>query len=338
VTESGALPRPLRTPQPLIQVQKLTKFFPVRRGWFGRTHLVRAVNGVSFYVRHAETLGIVGESGCGKTTLGRTMLRLLEPTFGRIVFDGQDVTPLSQGELRPLRKRMQIVFPDPSASLHPRMTVRALLAEPLRAHRLVRDRGEQEDRISTLLRNVGLRPEWMHRYPHELSAGQRQRLSIARALAVEPQLLVCDDPFGAVDASNRARIVNLLLELQENADLSVLLATRDAPIVEYMSHRVAVMYLGRVVELGPTRSLFDQPYHPHTHTLLGQAPASESTPPQRSSRLTSQLPSAFVPPSGCAFHPRCPRAIEGQCGVEEPELRELDPNSHHWVACHNPIA
>jgi oligopeptide transport system ATP-binding protein len=336
VTDLGPLPRPQRSDRPLLQVEKLTKFFPIRRGWSGGIQLVRAVDGVSLYVRHAETLGLVGASGSGRTTLSRTILRLIEPTFGRIVFDGQDLTPLSQAQLRPLRRRMQILFAEPFSSLNARMTVRAALAESLRAHHQM-ERNEETDRIAALLTRVGLRPEWMGRYPHELSSGQRQRVGIARALATEPDLIICDEPFGALDASTQAQLVNLLLELQEETKLSCIFVSHDLDVVEYVSHRVAVMYLGKIVELTSSGALHERCHHPYTRALLDALPIPDPTLPRQHHRLAGEAPSPLAPPSGCSFHPRCDRAIAGRCDSEVPELRELDTGTHHRVACHNPF-
>jgi oligopeptide transport system ATP-binding protein len=322
--------------RPLVQVERLSKFFPVRKGLFGRTRLVRAVDGVSLYVRHGETLGLVGESGCGKSTLGRTLLRLIEPSYGRILFDSEDITPLSQRELRPLRRRMQIIFQDPYSSLNPRMTVRAIVGEALRIHRLVSSRSEEEARVKSLLDRVGLRAEAMNRYPHEFSGGQRQRIGIARALAVQPDFIVCDEPISALDVSIQAQIVNLLLDLQEEYKLSYLFISHDLKVVEYVSRRVAVMYLGKIVEVAPSDSLYEKRHHPYTRALLSAIPVPD--PERRRLRvlLEGDVPSPIDPPSGCTFHPRCPRALKGKCDTEIPPLTELVQDSHHRVACWNP--
>ncbi len=322
--------------RPLVQVERLSKVFPVKKGVFGRTRLLRAVDSVSLYVRHAETLGLVGESGCGKSTLGRTLLRLLEPTLGRIVFDGEDITQHSQRKLRPLRRRMQIIFQDPYSSLNPRMTVRAIVGEALTIHKLASSSEEEEAKVEALLRRVGLRAEAMHRYPHEFSGGQRQRIGIARALAVEPDFIVCDEPISALDVSIQAQIVNLLLDLQEEYRLSYLFISHDLKVVEYVSHRVAVMYLGRIVEVAPAADLYARRYHPYTRALLSAIPALD--PARRKLRvlLEGDVPSPIDPPRGCAFHPRCPRSEPGKCDVETPVLQELEPGSHHRVACFHP--
>jgi len=320
----------------LLQVERLAKFFPVKKGLLGRTKLVRAVDGVTFYVRSGETLGLVGESGCGKSTLGRTVLRLIEPTFGRIVFDSKDITPLSQAQLRPLRRRMQIIFQDPYSSLNPRMTVRGIVGEALSIHRLASSRSEEEAKVEALLKRVGLRPEAMHRYPHEFSGGQRQRIGIARALAVEPEFIVCDEPISALDVSIQAQIVNLLLDLQDEYKLSYLFISHDLKVVEYVSRRVAVMYLGKIVEVARASSLYEKRHHPYTRALLSAIPVPD--PQRRRLRilLEGDVPSPIDPPSGCAFHPRCPRAVKGKCDVESPPLQEVEKGSHHRVACWEP--
>jgi oligopeptide transport system ATP-binding protein len=333
---SAPLKRPERTRRPLLEVEALTKFFPVSRGWLARPGLVRAVDDVSFYVRHGETLGLVGESGCGKTTLGRTLLRLVEPTFGRIVFDGRDITPLSQSELRPLRRRMQIIFQDPYSSLNPRLTVQATVGEALIVHKLVRTREEAEARVVSLLGKVGLGPEVMRRYPHQFSGGQRQRIGIARALAVQPDFIVCDEPLSALDVSIQAQIINLLLDLQEEFRLSYLFISHDLKVVEYLSHRVAVMYLGRLVEIGPVKPLYTKRHHPYTRALLSAVPVPDPEHRRLRILLEGDVPSPLHPPPGCPFHPRCPRPIVGRCDRELPPLVELDPGSHHRVRCHNP--
>jgi oligopeptide transport system ATP-binding protein len=322
--------------EPLLRVERLSKFFPVKRGLGARPRLVRAVDGVSFTIRPGETLGLVGESGCGKTTLGRTILRLVEPTFGRIVFDGQDLAPLSQRQLRPLRRRMQIIFQDPYSSLNPRLTVRATVGEALRIHRLVSSRSEEVARVEALLRRVGLHADSMDRYPHEFSGGQRQRIGIARALAVQPDFIVCDEPLSALDMSIQAQIVNLLLDLQDEFKLAYLFISHDLKVVEYVSHRVAVMYLGSVVELATASSLYERRHHPYTRALLSAIPVPDPQHRRLRILLEGDVPSPIDPPSGCTFHPRCPRMLVGQCDTQIPRLHELESGSGHRVACWNP--
>jgi oligopeptide transport system ATP-binding protein len=321
---------------PLVRVERLSKVYRARGPLFAPSPLVRAVDDVSLYVREGETLGLVGESGSGKTTLGRTMLRLIEPTVGRIVFDGVEITHLSERALRPLRKRMQITFQDPYSSLDPRMTIGETLAEPLHIHRLVQGKSAIEAKVGELLERVGLRPDFMHRLPYELSGGQRQRVGIARALATEPKFIVCDEPVSALDVSIQAQIINLLLELQETYRLSYLFVSHDLRVVEYVSQRVMVMYLGRIVEVAPTASLFERRLHPYTRALVSAVPVPDPERPRLRVMLEGEPASPLSPPSGCAFHPRCPRAIRGTCDVETPELRELTPRSGHRVACFNP--
>jgi oligopeptide transport system ATP-binding protein len=327
----------LGKPRTLAATDRIAKYFPLHRGWLGRGgRFVRAVDGVSLRVRRGETMGLVGESGCGKSTLGRLMLRLVEPTFGRIVFDGQDLTQRSQRELRPLRRRMQIIFQDPYSSLNPRMTVREIVGEAIRIHKLARTRADEEARIVDLLEKVGMRPDAMDRYPHEFSGGQRQRIGIARALAVQPEFIVCDEPISALDVSIQAQIVNLLVELQERLGLTYLFVSHDLKIVEHVSHRVSVMYLGRIVEQAPADVLYDEPRHPYTRALLAAAPQLD--PVQKRVRLVLEgdVPSPIDPPPGCAFHPRCPRAIKGTCDKEVPVLEESGGTAGHRVACWNP--
>ena len=332
---SGPAQTTERRGRPLIIAEKLSKLYPVPGGAFGKTHFVHAVDGVSLYLRRGETLGLVGESGCGKSTLGRTLIRLIEPTLGRVVFDGKDITRLPPSELRPLRRRMQIVFQDPYSSLNPRMTVGQIAGEGIAIHRLARDRRDAEARVAAVLARVGLSPDLMARYPHELSGGQRQRVGIARALAVEPDFIVCDEPVSALDVSVQAQVLNLLEELQDDLGLSLLFISHDLRVVEYTSHRVAVMYLGRIVEVGPAATVAAARAHPYTRALFSAVPAVE---PDGKKRLVLQgePPSAVEPPPGCAFHPRCPRAEKGKCDTEAPDLEELIPGSHHRVACWHP--
>ncbi|MBW1832691.1 MAG: dipeptide ABC transporter ATP-binding protein [Deltaproteobacteria bacterium] len=319
--------------QPIIAAESLCKTFrgPSRGIGRGRSEL-RAVDGVTLEVMQGETLGLVGESGCGKSTLGRLLLRLQDPTSGRIYFDGHDITHLSQSELRPFRGDMQIIFQDPYSSLNPRMTVRAALSEALRVHGMVSAASEEDQRIAALLERVGLRPEHMRRYPHEFSGGQRQRIGIARALAVSPRFIVADEPVSALDVSIQAQIVNLLSDLQEELGLSYLFIAHDLHVVEHVSQRVAVMYLGRVVELATSGQIYSQPRHPYTEALLSAAPEPDPTARKRRLLLQGDVPSPLDPPSGCAFHPRCPIAEKGLCDREVPGLRALE--SGHEVACH----
>jgi oligopeptide transport system ATP-binding protein len=321
----------------LIATDGISKYYPVPSGLFSRRdRFVRAVDGVSIRVRRGETMGLVGESGCGKTTLGRLMLRLIEPTFGRVLFDGNDVTHLSQRALRPLRRRVQIIFQDPYSSLNPRMTVREIVGEAIVIHRLAKTRDEEEARIVQLLERVGLRADSMDRYPHEFSGGQRQRIGIARALAVEPEFIVCDEPVSALDVSIQAQIINLLVELQETMGLAYLLVSHDLAVVEHASHRVAVMYLGKIVEQAAADRLYEEPRHPYTRALFAAAPRPDPDGKRVRLVLEGDVPSPMNPPSGCAFHPRCPRAVPGTCDREVPALEETAAGSRHKVACWNP--
>ncbi len=309
----------------------------MRRGLFARTtDVLRAVDGVSIKVRRGETLGLVGESGCGKSTLGRLILRLVEPTFGRIIYDGRDIVPLTQAQLRPLRRKMQIIFQDPYASLNPRMTVRDIVGEAIRIHKLAVSKSDEEAKIAELLTKVGLRPEAMRRYPHEFSGGQRQRIGIARALAVEPEFIVCDEPISALDVSIQAQIVNLLQDLQDELGVAYLFISHDLNIVEHVAHRVAVMYLGKIVEQGERADVYSRAYHPYTRALLGAVPVADPSRKRLRVLLEGDVPSPIDPPAGCAFHPRCPRAIPGTCNKETPTLAEIALGSGHKVACWNP--
>ena len=319
--------------QPIVRAELLRKSFSGPSRGIGRGHAeLKAVDGVTLDVMPGETLGLVGESGCGKSTLGRLLLRLQEPTSGRVYFEGQDITDLSQSALRPFRGKMQIIFQDPYSSLNPRMTVQAALSEALRVHGMVGSVSEEQQRIVALLERVGLRPEHMRRYPHEFSGGQRQRIGIARALAVSPSFIVADEPVSALDVSIQAQIVNLLSDLQEELGLSFLFIAHDLHVVEHVSRRVAVMYLGRIVELATSEEIYARARHPYTEALLSAAPEPDPTARKRRLLLEGDVPSPLDPPSGCAFHPRCPIAEKGLCDREVPALRALKPG--HEVACH----
>jgi oligopeptide/dipeptide ABC transporter ATP-binding protein len=320
----------------ILQVDGLSKEFPVHAGLFGAlrgggARKVHALTDVSLTLAAGETLGIVGESGSGKSTLGRCILRLIEPTRGSVRFMGQELTKLPRDLLRTTRRELQIVFQDPYSSLNPRMTVRATVGEALRVHKLTRGHVEEEQRVAELLEQVGLRGEYMQRYPHELSGGQRQRVGIARALAVRPKLLVCDEPVSALDVSVQAQIVNLLKDLSEALGLSYLFIAHDLSVVRLMAQRVAVMYLGRIVEIGEVAAVYAQPRHPYTRALLSAVPELGSRRKRRLA-LLGDPPSPLSPPSGCPFHPRCAEARPGLCDRELPELRELAPG--HSAACH----
>jgi oligopeptide transport system ATP-binding protein len=320
--------------QPLLEVQDLVMHFPIGGGMFAKpTGVVKAVDGVSFRIRKGETLGLVGESGCGKTTTGRCILQLERATSGRILFEGIDLMSLDAAALRAARRRIQVIFQDPYSSLNPRMTVGQILAEPLQVHRIVPDRGERELRVRELLVQVGLLPQHAGRYPHQLSGGQRQRVGIARALATEPALIVCDEPVSALDVSIQAQIINLLEELQAKLGLTYLFIAHDLSVVRHISDRVAVMYLGRIAELADRQALYEEPLHPYTRALLSAVPIPDPKIEAKRERtvLRGEVPSPLNPPSGCVFHPRCPIAVD-RCSAELPPLREIRPG--HWAACH----
>ncbi|MBL8603062.1 MAG: dipeptide ABC transporter ATP-binding protein [Myxococcales bacterium] len=316
----------------LLEAEKISTHFDVTRGAFGERATVRAVNEVSLHIDPGETLGLVGESGCGKSTLGRSLLRLIEPTAGVLRFEGRDITRLPAAALRPLRRQMQMIFQDPYASLNPRMRVSDIVGEALDIHQLAANRRERDERVMALLTRVGLRPDQASRYPHEFSGGQRQRVGIARALAVSPRLIVADEPISALDVSIQAQIVNLLRDLQDELGIAYLFVAHDLKIVQWISHRVAVMYLGRVVEEAPSKALYALPRHPYARALLRAVPEPDPTRKRRRLALEGDVPSPLNPPAGCAFHPRCPIAERGRCDTEVPALRELAPG--HRVACH----
>jgi oligopeptide/dipeptide ABC transporter ATP-binding protein len=321
------------TSEPILRVANLAKHFQGGGGLFGGpAATVKAVDGVSFEIQRGETLGLVGESGCGKTTTGRCILRLETPTSGEVVFEGRDMAKLSDAELRGVRRRMQVIFQDPYSSLNPRMTVGQIIAEPLAVHRIVPDRAARAARVQDMLRHAGLLPAMARRYPHELSGGQRQRVGIARALAMEPSLIVCDEPVSALDVSIQAQIINLLEELQAEFGLTYLFVAHDLSVVRHISDRVAVMYLGKVMEITDRKSLYQDPQHPYTKALLSAVPIPD--PAVEAGRehvvLGGEVPSPLNPPSGCVFHPRCPIAV-AECRTIVPELREIKPG--HQAAC-----
>jgi oligopeptide/dipeptide ABC transporter ATP-binding protein len=324
----------------LLRIENLEKHFPVTRGLVFQKQVaeVKAVDGVSFYLNAGETLGVVGESGCGKSTMARCVARLLEPTGGTIWFDGQDITHLDRSGMRPVRRDMMMVFQDPYASLNPRKRVGAIVGEPLEVHGVGND-DERKRRVQELLEIVGLNPEHYNRFPHEFSGGQRQRIGIARALAINPKLIICDEPVSALDVSVQAQILNLLKDLQGEFGLTYIFIAHDLNVVRHISDRVMVMYLGRAVELGSRDDLYQEPKHPYTGALLSAVPIAD---PQlgRSRKqvvLEGDVPSPVNPPAACHFHPRCPRFVEGKCNVDTPLLRPVGSGTGHETACHFPL-
>jgi oligopeptide transport system ATP-binding protein len=318
----------------ILAVENLVKYFPVGGGVLtGPLGMVRAVDGVSFSIRRGETLGLVGESGCGKTTTGRCILQLERPTSGRILFEGVDLVTLDQVALRSVRRRIQVIFQDPYSSLNPRMTIGQILAEPLEVHGIVREKAARAERVRELLTQVGLAPQHARRYPHQLSGGQRQRVGIARALAMEPSLIVCDEPVSALDVSIQAQIINLLEDLQTRYGLTYLFIAHDLSVVRHISDRVAVMYLGKIAEITERTALYAEPMHPYTRALLSAVPIPDPGLEATRERtvLRGEVPSPLNPPRGCVFHPRCSIAVD-RCSAEVPPLREIRPG--HWAACH----
>ncbi|MDH5607058.1 MAG: dipeptide ABC transporter ATP-binding protein [Anaerolineae bacterium] len=322
------------TEETLVRVENLTKHFPITRGIVFQKEIgaVQAVDNVSFDIRKGETLGLVGESGCGKSTTGRTILQLYKPTSGKVIYSGEDLTTTNAEGLRHLRRNMQIIFQDPYASLNPRLTVGDIIAEPLEVHR-IGTKEERRERVKELLELVGLNPYFINRYPHEFSGGQRQRIGVARALALRPDFIVCDEPISALDVSIQAQVVNLLEDLQQELGLTYLFIAHDLSMVRHISDRIAVMYLGKIVELTTREELYDKPLHPYTQALLSAVPIPDPAKERTRKRiiLEGDVPSPTNPPSGCRFHTRCPIA-EDKCSQEHPEWREYAKD--HWVACH----
>ncbi|MGB9857603.1 MAG: ABC transporter ATP-binding protein [Dictyoglomaceae bacterium] len=323
------------TDEILLEVRNLKKYFPIKRGVVFSKHVgdVKAVDGISFSIRRGETVGLVGESGCGKSTTARVIIRLIEPTDGEIFFEGKDITKLPQNELRKLRKDLQIIFQDPYSALNPRMTVSEIIGEPLEVHKIVNNNREKEKRVQELLELVGLAPYHANRYPHEFSGGQRQRIGIARALALNPKFIVADEPTSALDVSVRAQIINLMQDLQKEFGLTYLFISHDLSVIRHICDRILVMYLGKLVEIAPNEELYDSPLHPYTQALLSAVPIPDPEVARKRKRvlLLGDVPSPVNPPSGCRFHPRCPYVMD-ICSKVEPKLKEISKG--HFTACH----
>lgn len=320
----------------LLEVRNLTLYFPVHKGIIFQKKIgdIKAVDGIDFYIDRGETLGLVGESGCGKTTTGRALLQLDKPTAGQIFFEGEEITHLAEKELQPLRRKMQMIFQDPFGCLNPRMTAGEIIGEPLVIHRVIGSKAEYRDRIAELLEIVGLSPVMADRYPHEFSGGQRQRIGVARALSVNPHLIICDEPVSALDVSIQAQIINLMEDLQDKFELTYLFIAHDLAVVRHISDRVAVMYLGNIVEIASRYDLYHNPLNPYTRALLSAVPIPDPEVEARREHilLSGEVPSPFNPPAGCKFHPRCPRAEFPICSSEAPKLTRV--NGDHWVACY----
>lgn len=320
------------TDKTLLEIKDLKKYFPVKAGVFRKTvAFIKAVDEVSFYIKEGETLGLVGESGCGKSTTGFTIVGLEEASGGEVYFDGLDVLSLDKAEMRSIRKEMQVIFQDPFASLNPRMSVGNILREPLRIHKLARNAKEEDEKIQKLLDSVGLTGDQMKRYPHEFSGGQRQRIAVARSLAVEPKLIIADEPVSALDVSIQAQVINLLEDLQKEFNLTYLFISHDLGVVKHIADRVAVMYLGKIVETAKKKDLYNKPLHPYTQSLLSAIPVPDPEHKKERIILEGDVPSPIDPPAGCRFHPRCPKAFD-MCKEVEPE--SFNCGSEHWVSCH----
>ncbi len=333
-TGASAPSMPSQGGDPLVKVRNLKMYFPVTEGAFVKRVVanVKAVDDLSFDIYKGETLGLVGESGCGKTTTGRCILQLERPTGGQIWYDGQDLNTLTKEQMRPLRQRIQVIFQDPYSSLNPRMKIGDIIAEPMMVHGIIPDAKKRDARVRELLGVCGLNPKFADRYPHEMSGGQRQRVGIARALAVEPEFIICDEAVSALDVSIQAQVINLLEDLREQFKLTYLFISHDLSVVHHLCHRVAVMYLGHIVELAETEELFNNPLHPYTQALLEAVPIPDPTVERARAHkiIKGEIPSPMNPPKGCVFHPRCPIAVDS-CKSKVPEFRQVKPG--HWVAC-----